>query len=609
MGDSTLMPEHFTGKDTTHAAEWLDRFLHFGNFKKWTDAQKVEVFPLFLKDSAYLWYKDLIPSLGEDIIIFDEVEKLFRDKYIHPTDRWALLESFVSRRLSPTEPIDTYLADLTQTASLLGKTDMDLMDAFVRGLDDGTRQHVLMKQPTALNEAVSFARLARSIIPQISENTGVKLAIDTLRDQIATLAAKLAPSSSQINTFQSRQNRYSQPPRQSSRYTTRPWQPPRQQFQPLSYPDGPHQQRSQPPPQRTQYNTGRTMARARPCYRCGESRGLLRPVWVLFIVIALVSIQNRVNSVHTQLRLPWGVVFVHMSRIDISQNKWIHIFQYKLPDLDGMGNRSRYRDFCSTYTLACYTVSAMDGYIEKAERELFAYWTYVHKDINLLIPHINIFHKDSRTKRAILPFIGSISRSLFGTATVEDVERLARYVKQLSLHAANTSRAFQVQVRQMSSFITKTNERIYSALAGIETNHKDVILVTKQIQDVERFIFITMKILLDRLTFLTTIRQEIDEMYLGIQQLVNQRLSPSLLPVSEVKRALKMIQKRLNAEYPLFHVAHKDPGYYYRERTVHYLYHAPTVCCPSVNDLQQLSDDLRLKCSSEELEAICGKLT
>ncbi|XP_048258006.1 uncharacterized protein LOC125383567 isoform X1 [Haliotis rufescens] len=270
MGDSTLMPEHFTGRDTTHAAEWLDRFLHFGNFKKWTDAQKVEVFPLFLKDSAYLWYKDLIPSLGEEIIIFDEVERLFRDKYVHPTDRWALLEFFVSRRLSPTEPIDTYLADLTQTASLLGKTDMDLMDAFVRGLDDGTRQHVLMKQPTALNEAVSFARLARSIIPQIAENTGVKLAIDTLRDQIATLAAKLAPSSSQVNTFQSRQNRYSQPPRQSSRYTTRPWQPPRQQFQPLSYPDGPHQQRSQPPPQRTQYNTGRTMARARPCYRCGD---------------------------------------------------------------------------------------------------------------------------------------------------------------------------------------------------------------------------------------------------------------------------------------------------------------------------------------------------
>ncbi|XP_071118331.1 uncharacterized protein [Haliotis cracherodii] len=270
MGDSTLMPEHFTGRDTTHAAEWLDRFLHFGNFKKWTDAQKVEVFPLFLKDSAYLWYKDFIPSLGEDIIIFDEVERLFRDKYVHPTDRWALLESFVSRRLSPTEPIDTYLADLTQTASLLGKTDMDLMDAFVRGLDDGTKQHVLMKQPTALNEAVSFARLARSIIPQIAENTGVKLAIDTLRDQIATLAAKLAPSSSQVNTFQSRQNQYSQPPRQSSRYTTRPWQPPQQQFQPLSYPDGPHQQRRQPPPQRQQYNTGRTMARARPCYRCGD---------------------------------------------------------------------------------------------------------------------------------------------------------------------------------------------------------------------------------------------------------------------------------------------------------------------------------------------------
>ncbi|XP_046560344.1 uncharacterized protein LOC124269371 [Haliotis rubra] len=247
MGDSTLMPEHFTGRDTSHAAEWLDRFTHFGNFKRWTDAQKIEVFPLFLKDAAYLWYKDLIESAEEEIVRFDEIEKLFKDKYVHPTDRWALLETFVSRKLSPKEAIDTYLADLTETASLLGKSDTDLMDAFVRGLDDNTRRHVLMKQPTVLNEAVSFARLARSVIPQSEDSTNVMLAIDTLRLQIAELSAKLAPVSSQINTYESRQNQRPQFPRQS-RYTDRPWQPTPQWTDPIQ---------------------GHNMARGRQCYRCG----------------------------------------------------------------------------------------------------------------------------------------------------------------------------------------------------------------------------------------------------------------------------------------------------------------------------------------------------
>ncbi|XP_046571583.1 uncharacterized protein LOC124279759 [Haliotis rubra] len=547
MGDSTLMPEHFTGRDTFHSAEWLDRFAHFDNFKRWTDAQKIEVFPLFLKDAAYLWYKDLIESAEEEIVRFDEIEKLFKDKYVHPTDRWALLETFVSRKLSSTESIDTYLADLTETASLLGKTDADVMDAFVRGLDDNTRRHVLMKQPNVLNEAVSFARLARSVIPQSEDSTNVMLAIDTLRLQIVELSAKLAPVSSQINTYESRQNQRPQFPRQS-RYTDQPWQPTPQWTDPIQ---------------------GDNMARGRQCYRCGESRSLLRPVWVLFTLMALVIIQNQVNSVHTELRLPWGVVFIHTSRIDISQNKWIHVFKYKLPDLSEMGNRPDYQQFCKTHALHCYSVNAIDGYIKKAEQELLVYWTNVSKDIKILIPHVNTFQKDSRTRRAILPFIGSISRSIFGTATVEDVERLAQYVKRLSMHVTNTSRVVQVQVRQMSSFIAKTNDRISSSLTGIETNHRDISQVAEQVQDVEKSIFISMKILLDRLTFLTTIRQEIDEMYLGIQQLVNQRLSPSLLPVTEVKKALNMIQKRLNAEYPLFHVAHKDPGYYYRERTVH----------------------------------------
>ncbi len=66
IGDFALMPEHFKGKDGSHAVEWLDRLLHFTNFKKWTNAQKIKVFPLFLKDPAYLWFKDLLQSVENE---------------------------------------------------------------------------------------------------------------------------------------------------------------------------------------------------------------------------------------------------------------------------------------------------------------------------------------------------------------------------------------------------------------------------------------------------------------------------------------------------------------------------------------------------------------
>lgn len=38
---------------------------------------------------------------------------------------------------------------------------------------------------------------------------------------------------------------------------------------------------------------------------------------------------------------------------------------------------------------------------------------------------------ESRTRRGLFDFIGSISKSLFGTATVDDVNRLARHINIL----------------------------------------------------------------------------------------------------------------------------------------------------------------------------------
>ncbi|XP_067685860.1 uncharacterized protein [Haliotis asinina] len=268
MGDSTLMPEHFTGKDSSHAEEWLDRFLHFANFKQWNHAQKIQVFPLFSKDSAYLWYKDVLQTSDNEFILFDDVQKLFKDKYVHPTDRWSLLEKFGSRKLLPTETIDVYLAELTETASLLGKTETDILDAFVRGLDDSTRQHVLMKQPKTLNDAVSFARLARSILPQVKQDQGVSTAIDTLREQIAALSAKLTPSP-RVNTFQYQQDRRSKSASPPNRYPLGPPQPPHPQFWQQSSPEPYYQRRQQPLPQRNNFRQGRNMARNQQCYRCG----------------------------------------------------------------------------------------------------------------------------------------------------------------------------------------------------------------------------------------------------------------------------------------------------------------------------------------------------
>ncbi|XP_067659261.1 uncharacterized protein [Haliotis asinina] len=249
-----------------------------------------------------------------------------------------------------------------------------------------------MKQPKTLNDAVSFARLARSILPQGKQDQGVSTAIDTLREQIAALSAKLTPSP-RVNTFQYQQDRRSKSASPPNRYPSGPPQPPHPQFWQQSSPEPYYQRRQQPLPQRNNFRQGRNMGRNQQCYRCGATRTLRRPVWVLFTLMALVSIQLQVASVHTELRLPWGVVFVHTSRIDIAQNKWVHVFKYQMPDLVGMGNRPNYQNLCGEYSLLAL--------LDFLEREFaFPACHFIrHIDTTFPLNHTFIGHLVDNTRR------------------------------------------------------------------------------------------------------------------------------------------------------------------------------------------------------------------
>lgn len=71
-----------------------------------------------------------------------------------------------------------------------------------------------------------------------------------------------------------------------------------------------------------------------------------------------------------------------------------------------------------------------------------------------------------------MPFSGSLSRSLFGTATIEDVQLLARHVNALNARTTKFALAMQQYDAHMSSFISIVNNRTTNLLTGIQLNTK-----------------------------------------------------------------------------------------------------------------------------------------
>ncbi len=191
MADATVGPEKFTGKDTSEAEAWLDRFIHYANFKRWSDSQMLNVFPLYLRDSAYWWFKDISEGFTDDVT-FSDIRHLFEAKYAHSTDRWGLFADFATRKMRLTDTLDSYVADLTTIGARLGKSESDILDVFVMGLQESIKQHVLMQQPTTLAQAITYARLALSVKPSDSASQELSTALKHMTQQIVQLDSKVA---------------------------------------------------------------------------------------------------------------------------------------------------------------------------------------------------------------------------------------------------------------------------------------------------------------------------------------------------------------------------------------------------------------------------------
>ena len=78
-----------------------------------------------------------------------------------------------------------------------------------------------------------------------------------------------------------------------------------------------------------------------------------------------------------------------------------------------------------------------------------------------IVPHAKL-NASKRKTRSLLPFIGSLSKTLFNTATIymDDVNILASHANQLIRQSSKISHALYSQNKQISSYMTLTNNRI-----------------------------------------------------------------------------------------------------------------------------------------------------
>ncbi|KAH3809067.1 hypothetical protein DPMN_137430 [Dreissena polymorpha] len=247
-------------------------------------------------------------------------------------------------------------------------------------------------------------------------------------------------------------------------------------------------------------------------------------------------------------RLNYGEVFQHSSQVVIARDYWLHTFEIVIPDKFDVPALPA----CKVNNQSCLMLSHMMTQINSLRLGTAAKFNDTISSIESLIPESTI--TQSRSKRALLPFIGKLSKGLFGTATMDDVNILADHMNELTKMSVGLSEALSQHEDHVSSFISTANKRMDNLMSGIQKNMLAIKFIQSELQgtsyNMHQVIDYVTSILIDQIKDTSSIHYELEEFKLGVLDLINGKLSPLLITESVLHKTIADIQILLHDKYP-----------------------------------------------------------
>ena len=279
-------------------------------------------------------------------------------------------------------------------------------------------------------------------------------------------------------------------------------------------------------------------------------------------------------------RMNYGVVFKPQGQMQATNDYWLHTLALTLPHLDRNPGRIPIcsdQKFSERVCNLLREASRQANDIRNKTRETLQ---MTYKQIKSVLPKRTIQTTDSRNRRSLLPFIGELSSSLFGTATQHDLDILAAHIGKITRQTEELAKAFQHNGENLESFMTTVDKRISSAVKGIENNYQAIINVSNHmgIQDKEMTLLTRISghtASLVHMSSIIIIRAQ--ELMQGVNNLIQGNLSPLLISPKLLKSIIGSIQSQLKNSHPNYQILHVDPDFYYKSKLFVYAREAKKV--------------------------------
>ncbi|KAK3097873.1 hypothetical protein FSP39_014042 [Pinctada imbricata] len=310
-----------------------------------------------------------------------------------------------------------------------------------------------------------------------------------------------------------------------------------------------------------------------PCGNCGKTWGnwyTLTLLATVTLVLVTSGAEGRVkDTVDVIDRVNYGTVFKREQDMLISREFWLHTFHIPLPKRFKVSRIPTCLDSCNEtgcrVEYMCQMLQVLVTQLHGLHQGVLSNFNETMKTIRRLIPESR-FGKD-RNLRSLLPFIGQLSRGLFGTATMDDVNIMAGHINEIAKRTNGLVKAIEEHGKHLSSFISIADKRMTNLMSGIKANNKQISglarVVNLKLINLQYTILNISDFILNQVENANVLRKRFTVLELAVQDLVKGRITPHLIDRPTLTKVLRHLHSHIRKSFKQFYLTHIDPNYYY----------------------------------------------
>lgn len=297
------------------------------------------------------------------------------------------------------------------------------------------------------------------------------------------------------------------------------------------------------------------------------------------------------------LREEHGVLFERLSLMEVAASKWGLVLAIEIPETRGLKSKSelctkKQRKANHKMHRLCSHFARVLTYYDQIETKILKQLHRQRKEMNMLLPP-TVDLKRTRSRRALLSFVGDLSQTLFGTVSEKSFNKLKGIVARIELKGRRTEQKHQILEQGLQSFqvnlnkrvgllresiqeMTKFSQQMYYKLANFTEEYGETLdVVLASIHQVGTLLEASSLIHAEnnkRLANLLGFSSDYDKLMRGVESLLGGHLTTDLVKPSELHLALKMITEHLFRHHNGHKLLFPEPKYYYTHRVLGYIF-------------------------------------